>query len=166
MFHKRRSVDSGVCYHPSASVSQMLQTVSRSALVPYAASDMYALVADVERYPGFLPWCRGARILEPGEDAIEARLEIGRGPLSKSFTTRNVMTRDSRIDIELVDGPFKHLQGSWQFQPLDGAGCRVLLDLEFELSNVVLRRTLGPLFNEMANTMVDVFCRRARELYG
>jgi ribosome-associated toxin RatA of RatAB toxin-antitoxin module len=127
---------------------------------------MYALVADVEEYPGFLPWCRDARVLEPGDDSIEASLEIGRGPLRKTFTTRNVMTRNSRIDIELIDGPFKHLQGCWQFVALDGAGCRILLELEFELSNAVLRRTLGPLFSEMANTMVDAFCQRAKELYG
>ena len=166
MFHKPAGADSRVCYHPSASVEHMLQTVSRSALVPYAASDMYALVADVEGYPGFLPWCRGAHITGPGGDTVEASLEIGRGPLRKTFTTRNVMTRDSRIDIELVDGPFKHLQGCWQFVALDGAGCRIALDLEFELSNAVLRRTLGPLFSEMANTMVDAFCKRAKELYG
>lgn len=144
----------------------MLQTVSRSALVPYTASEMYALVADVEGYPGFVPWCRDARILASGPDAVEASLEIGRGPLRKSFTTRNVMTRDSRIDIELVDGPFSHLKGCWQFVALDGMSCRVLLDLEFELSNAVVRRTLGPLFGEMVNSMVEAFCRRAKELYG
>ena len=144
----------------------MRQTVSRSALVPYAASDMYALVADVEEYPGFLPWCRDARILASGPNAVEASLEIGRGPLRKTFTTRNVMTRDTRIDIELVDGPFKHLKGCWQFVALDGTACRVLLDLEFELANALVRRTLGPLFSEMVNTMVDAFCRRAEELYG
>ena len=101
-----------------------------------------------------------------GEESVEARLEIGRGPIRKSFTTRNLMTRDSRIDIELVDGPFKHLQGCWRFVTQDGAGCRVRLDLEFELSNALLRRTLGPLFSEIANTMVDAFCQRAKELYG
>ena len=144
----------------------MLQTVSRSALVPYAASEMYALVADVEDYPSFLPWCRSACILAPGEESIEARLEIGRGPIRKAFTTRNAMTRDSRIDIELIDGPFKRLQGCWQFVALEGAGCRILLDLEYELANAVLRRTLGPIFSEIANTMVEAFCRQARELYG
>lgn len=144
----------------------MLQTVSRSALVPYAAREMFDLVADVEEYPGFVPWCQGARIVEPGDDAIEASLDIGRGPLRKTFTTRNVLTPSSRIDIELVDGPFKQLKGSWQFEPIDGSACRVLLDLEFELANALLRRTLGPIFTEMANTMVDAFCRRARELYG
>ena len=144
----------------------MLQTVSRSALVPYAASDMYALVADVEKYPGFLPWCCDARIRVPGEDTVEACLAVGRGPVRKTFTTRNVMTRDSRIDIELIDGPFKHLHGCWQFVALDGAGCRIALNLEYELSNALLRRTLGPLFSEIANTMVDAFCRRAKERYG
>ena len=144
----------------------MLQSVSRSALVPYPASAMYALVADVHEYPEFLPWCRGVRVLEPGEDTVEASLEIGRGPLRKTFTTRNLMTRDSRIDIELVDGPFKHLRGCWRFLGLDGSGCRIVLDLEFELSNAVLRRTLGPLFSEIADTMVDAFCRRAKQLYG
>jgi ribosome-associated toxin RatA of RatAB toxin-antitoxin module len=144
----------------------MLQSVSRSALVPYAASEMYALVADVEKYPGFLPWCRVARVRGPGQDTVEASLEIGRGPIRKTFTTRNVMTRDSRIDIGLIDGPFKHLQGCWEFMALDGAGSRIVLNLEFELSNAVLRRTLGPLFSEITNSMVDAFCRRAKELYG
>jgi ribosome-associated toxin RatA of RatAB toxin-antitoxin module len=144
----------------------MRQTVSKSAQVPYAPNKMYALVVNVEEYPAFLPWCRGARIRVPGENAVEASLEIGRGPIHKTFTTRNVMTQDSRIDIELINGPFKHLQGCWQFDALDGDGCRVVLDLEFELSNAVLRRTLGPLFSEIANTMLDAFCRRAKELYG
>jgi len=166
LFHNPRGPGSRLCYHRSASVLEMLQTVSRSALVPYAAGEMYALVVDVEEYPSFLPWCRSARILEPGEGSVEARLEIGRGPLRKTFTTRNAMTRDSRIDIELIDGPFKHLQGCWQFVALDDAGCRILLDLEFELANALLRRTLGPIFSEIANTMVEAFCRRARELYG
>jgi ribosome-associated toxin RatA of RatAB toxin-antitoxin module len=144
----------------------MRQTVSRSALVPYAASKMYALVADVEKYPGFLPWCRAARVRTPGEETVEASLEIGRGPIRKTFTTRNVMTKDSRIDIGLIDGPFKHLQGCWQFMTQDGEGSRIVLNLEFELSNALLRRTLGPLFSEIANTMVDAFCRRAKQLYG
>jgi len=144
----------------------MLQTVSRSALVPYTTGEMFDLVADVEAYPGFVPWCQGARVVEPGDDAVEASLEIGRGPLRKTFTTRNVLTPSSRIDIELVDGPFKQLKGAWRFQAINGSGCRVLLDLEFELSNALLRRTLGPIFTEMANAMVDAFCRRARERYG
>jgi ribosome-associated toxin RatA of RatAB toxin-antitoxin module len=127
---------------------------------------MFALVADIEKYPGFLPWCRDARVRVPGEDTVEASLEIGRGPIRKTFTTRNVMTRGTRIDIGLIDGPFKRLRGCWTLIALDGAGCRIVLDLEYELSNAVLRRTLGPLFSEIANSLVDAFCRRAEELYG
>jgi ribosome-associated toxin RatA of RatAB toxin-antitoxin module len=166
LFHNPGGAGSRVCYHSTASVIQMLQTVSRSALVPYAPSEMFALVADIEKYPGFLPWCRNARVRVPGEDTVEASLEIGRGPIRKTFTTRNVMTRNRRIDIGLIDGPFKRLQGCWKFIALDGgAGCRIVLDLEYELSNAVLRRTLGPLFREITNSMVDAFCRRAEELY-
>lgn len=143
-----------------------MQTVSRSARVPYAANDMYELVADVEQYPGFLPWCRAATVRERSGDAVEASLEIGRGPLHKTFTTRNVHTRGTRIDIELVDGPFRHLQGTWRFHDLDGAGCEVALHLEFELANAFLRKTMGPVFTEIADSLVDAFCRRARALYG
>jgi len=166
LFHNPGGAGSRVCYDSAVPVVRMLQTVTRSAQVPYAASEMYALVADVEKYPGFLPWCRDARVRAPGEGTVEASLEIGRGPIRKTFTTRNIMTRDSRIDIGLIDGPFKHLKGCWQFMTLDGSGCRIILNLEFELSNAVLRRTLGPLFSEIANSMVDAFCRRAKELYG
>ena len=144
----------------------MVQTVSRSALVPYRARDMYELVADVERYPGFLPWCRSASVHGSAPDTVEASLEIGRGPIRKTFTTRNVMTPGTRIDMHLVDGPFKHLQGCWQFVAMDDSGCKVALDLEFELSNAILRKTFGPVFHEIANTLVEAFCRRAGELYG
>ena len=139
---------------------------TESRLIDAPQERVFELIADVEKYPGFLPWCRRARVRDPGSDTVEASLEIGRGPIRKTFTTRNVMTRDARIDIGLVDGPFKHLKGCWQFMTLDGQGCRVVLDLEFELSNALLRKTLGPLFSEIANSMVDAFCRRAQELYG
>jgi ribosome-associated toxin RatA of RatAB toxin-antitoxin module len=109
----------------------------------------------VEKYPAFLPWCRNACIRKPGEDAVEASLEIGRGPIRKTFTTRNVMTRNARIDIGLIDGPFKHLKGCWQFTALNGAGSRIGLQLEFELSNALLRRTLGPLFNEITSSSIS-----------
>lgn len=143
-----------------------MQIVSKSALVPYAASDMYDLVADVEQYPGFLPWCRSANVRERAADTVVASLEIGRGPLHKSFTTRNRMSPGRRIDIQLVNGPFRHLRGCWRFEALEDRRCRVALDLEFEIAGALLRKTLGPLFTEMADSMVDAFCRRASEVYG
>ena len=140
--------------------------VSRSACVPFTAPDMFGLVADVERYPRFLPWCRSATVHSRTPTEVTASLEIARGPIRKSFTTRNRMAAPERIDLELVDGPFSHLDGRWSFEETASQGCRVGLDVRFEISNRLLARVLAPLFEEIAGTMVDAFCRRARQVYG
>jgi len=127
---------------------------------------MYALVADTESYPAFLPWCRSARILSREGDEVVGTVELVKGPAHKSFTTVNRLVKGERIDMELVKGPFKHLQGVWRFQPIGDQGSRVSLDLEFEFSNRLLAMTVGPVFNEIANRLVDAFTRRAAELYG
>jgi len=140
--------------------------VVKSALVPYAAEQMFRLVDRVEDYPRFLPWCAAADVHERGAEHVLASIEIAKGPVRKRFTTRNRLDAGSRIDIELVDGPFKSLAGHWRFTPLGEAGCKVELNLDFELASGLLRRLLGPIFSEITNTMVDAFCRRAREVYG
>ena len=140
--------------------------VSRYAHVPFTAPDMFGLVADVERYPRFLPWCRSAKVHTRTPAEVVASLEISRGPVRKSFTTRNRMAEPERIDIELVEGPFSSLDGRWSFRGMEAGGCRVELDMRFEVSSRVLARVLAPLFEEIARTMVDAFCRRAREVYG
>ena len=140
--------------------------IQRSALVPFSAAQMFDLVADVESYPAFLPWCRAARVHSRDEREVEATLEIAKGPLHKSFTTRNTMWHASRIDIRLVRGPFRHLDGRWVFEDLGEAGSRVSLEMHFDVAGALLRRTLGPLFAEVANALVGAFCRRARAVYG
>lgn len=140
--------------------------VSRSALVPYRPAQMYALVDDIERYPEFLPWCRSAREWKRGEDEVEATLEMQRGPLQRAFTTRNRLQRDKMIEMRLVEGPFRHLEGFWRFAELGEHGTRVSLDLEYEFSNALLQAAIGPVFAQIANTLVDAFCVRARDLYG
>lgn len=140
--------------------------IKRSAHVPFSAERMFNLVADVESYPSFLPWCRGARVLRRGDDEMEATLEIAKGPLRKSFTTRNLLHPVERIDLRLVEGPFRHLEGHWLFEDLGEAGAKVTLQLDFDIGGALLRRTLGPVFGEIANTLVDAFCRRARSVYG
>lgn len=142
-----------------------MTTVSRSALVPYTAQNMFVLVADIERYPDFLPWCSGAQVHARSSDEVTASLEVSKGPLRKSFTTLNRMRAPTAIELSLVDGPFKRLRGEWRFSSLGDAGCKVELELEFEFANRIMGRALGPLFNEIAATMVDSFCDRARELY-
>ena len=140
--------------------------VSRTAFVDYTAADMYALVQDVESYPLFLPWCACARIdASVGEVAL-VTLEISKGPLRKRFSTRNQMSRNSAIDIELVEGPFERLKGRWRFESLAAHGCKVSLHMDFELASGLLGKTLRPIFNEIAGDMVGAFCRRAKSLYG
>ena len=141
------------------------------------APTLFDLVADVERYPEFLPWCSRASVTEvPGEGSartVEATLTMSKGPLRKSFTTRNRQRRADRIDMRLVEGPFKRLGGGWRFTPLavGGApavagGSEVALQLEFEMQSGITRRVLEPLFGEIAGAMVDAFKTRAGQLYG
>ena len=143
-----------------------MTTVSRSALVPFAAAAMYRLVDDIDSYPSFLPWCAGTQVHDRTEHCVRATIQIAKGPLRKAFTTVNALTVDREIRLSLVDGPFKRLGGAWSFEPLNDAGSRVGLELDFEFSSRLVTMTVGPIFNEIANTMVSAFCSRARQVYG
>ena len=127
---------------------------------------MFALVNDIESYPAFLPWCRSARVLSRNQDEVRATLEMVKGVVRKSFTTCNRLQPNKMVEIRLLDGPFRRLEGYWRFEPLREDACKVSLDLEFEFSNALLRATIGPVFNQIANSLVDAFCKRAEELYG
>lgn len=142
-----------------------MRKVARSALVPYTASEMFALVDDVEAYPRFLPWCDEARVESRSDDVLVATLGVHLGPLHKRFTTRNTRRGVEAIEMELVGGPFRHLQGGWRFREL-AEGCEVSLELEFEFENRLTNRMFGMLFEQTVNSLVDAFARRARELYG
>jgi len=142
-----------------------MRSVQREALVPYSAEAMYQLVNDIERYPEFLPWCREARLLDSTESELTARLTLVKGGLRRSFTTRNRMEAGRLIDIQLVDGPFRHLEGEWRFEPLRDNASKVKLDMRFEVAGL-LDAVLGPVFHQIANSLVDAFVRRAREIHG
>jgi ribosome-associated toxin RatA of RatAB toxin-antitoxin module len=141
--------------------------INRHALVPHTPAEMFALVDDVEAYPGFLPWCRQARVLARSDDEVRATIELAKGSIRKSFTTCNRLQRDKMIEMRLVEGPFSRLEGFWRFDALaDGRSSKVALDLEFEFSNRLVAMAIGPVFNQIANTLVDAFVRRAKETYG
>ena len=127
---------------------------------------MFPLVANIQHYAEFLPWCGGTEILENSENLCVARVEIDYMGIKKSFVTANVNTTDEKIEMTLREGPFKHLQGLWQFEPIGNIGSRISLDLEFEFSGLVVERVLGAVFNSIANTMVDSFVRQAEKEYG
>ncbi|MFO8004761.1 type II toxin-antitoxin system RatA family toxin [Thioalkalivibrio sp.] len=140
--------------------------IQRSAVVPYSADQMFSLVNDVESYPEFLPHCRSARVLEARDDTIKATIELAKGALHKSFTTLNRLDSPHRIEMRLVDGPFRRLHGVWGFTEQEGGGTRVELDLEFEFANRLMALAIGPVFNHVANSLVDAFVRRAQSIHG
>lgn len=143
-----------------------MRRVNRSAIVPYSAEQMFALVADVESYPDFLPWCTGAQIHSIDGDVIEASVELSKSGLSKSFTTRNVLLQPESISMTLVGGPFRHLDGGWKFLALGEDGCKVSMDLEFEFESRVTDMLFGQVFEEICNALIDAFTKRAEETYG
>ena len=143
-----------------------MNTVERSALVPYSAADMFALVADVDSYALFLPWCRRSTVHSQDAAKMQASLEISKGPMRKSFTTLNHLTPHESIRMELVEGPFRRLNGEWRFDQLGEDGCKVSLSLRFEFTSRLLSATFGPVFNEIAGTMVGAFSRRAHDIYA
>lgn len=143
-----------------------MNTITRNALVPYTARQMFELVNSIEEYPRFLPWCRTSEILRQNEQEIEARLEIAWSGIHKSFTTKNILHPFEKMEMILVEGPFKHLEGRWSFIPLGEEGCKVHLDLEFELSGNFTDKIFQPIFNHITNSLVEAFCKRAVEIYG
>ena len=127
---------------------------------------MFRLVDDVDSYAEFLPWCNHSEVLSRSDDTVEATLELHKGVASKSFTTRNTLSMDEAIDIELLGGPFRQLAGGWKFQPLGDEGSKVSLDLEFEFESRMIDMIFGAFFEETCNSLVDAFTRRAADVYG
>lgn len=143
-----------------------MDKIDRSALVPYSAQEMFALVSDVDSYADFLPWCSDAKTLSREDDHIEARVEFHVGAVKRSFTTRNKHIGHSAIEIELLDGPFSHLDGVWKFVPLGTDGCRISLRLHYDFSSRMMRTVTAPVFGQIANSLVAAFQKRAVEVYG
>ena len=143
-----------------------MKTITRNALVPYSAQRMFDLVADVDRYPEFLPWCGGAHILEQSENRQVATVTIAFKGIRQSFTTENTLEPPTRIDLNLLDGPFTHLDGEWRFKVLREDACRIDFNLSYEMRSGLLAKVLGPLFGQIAQSMVDAFVKRAAALAG
>ena len=143
-----------------------MRKVNRSAIVPYSAREMFVLVDDVEAYPEFLPWCNQAEIHNRTEDSVEATLELHKGSVSNKFTTRNTRKEFEEIGLALVGGPFRHLAGGWRFKELGDDGCKVLLELDFEFESRLVDMMFGSFFEDICNSLVDAFTKRAEAVFG
>ncbi len=141
-----------------------MATVRKSVLVSRPASELYELVEHCEDYPQFLPWCSAVTISERTADITRARLDIDYHGLKSHIGTRNVKRAPERIDLEFVEGPFRHFHGHWRFVPLGADGCRVEFALDYAFSNVALEAMLGPVFGHIIETLVDRFVARAEKL--
>ena len=144
---------------------------SDSRILPYTADQMYALVADIERYPEFLPWNTAARIRlrRPGPDGsemVEADLVISFKVFRERFGSRvTLWPAEKRIDTEYLDGPFKYLKSGWSFADLPQGGCKVDFFVDFEFRNAILGKVIGVVFGEAMSRIVRAFEDRARVLY-
>lgn len=143
-----------------------MQTVKRSVLVPYSSAQMFDLVAAVDQYPAFMPWCGGAQILEQDDTGMVASVTISFAKLTQQFTTKNTHDYPNKIYLQLVDGPFSALQGTWEFIPLDETACKVVFSLDYDFSSKALSLLVGPIFNKIANSFIDSFTERAQAIYG
>jgi ribosome-associated toxin RatA of RatAB toxin-antitoxin module len=141
-----------------------MRELTRSALVSRPPEMLYRLVEDVERYPQFVPGCTEARVLERGDHQMLARLAVRRGPLRTAFTTRNQLDPGRGVQMHLVEGPFRVLEGRWSFTPISDMGCRIELALRFQFSNALKSALFDPLFEETAASLVRAFVARAQSL--
>jgi ribosome-associated toxin RatA of RatAB toxin-antitoxin module len=143
-----------------------MAVVHKSVLLAYSAEQMFALVDNIEDYPRFLPWCGGTEVRKRDGSTVLAALKINYHGIKQAFTTENTNTRPTEINMALVEGPFKHLNGTWRFKPLRADACKVEFDLHYEFSSRVLEQIIGPVFSMIANSFVDSFCKRAETVYG
>jgi ribosome-associated toxin RatA of RatAB toxin-antitoxin module len=148
-----------------------MKHVRKSVLLWYSPREMYNLVTGVQDYPQFLPWCNQAEVVAQHDDGVTAKLGLSYMGVHHAFTTRNTHEADKSVAVRLVDGPFSKLEGNWLFQPLgrpgsDETACKIEFDLAYAFSSVALEAVVSPVFDRVANTLVDSFVRRAEAVYG
>ena len=144
--------------------------VRRVVIAPFSAADMFALADDIESYPRFLPWCASASVSRrpadsPGDELVEASLEVNYHGLHRRFATHNVHRRPHSIEMHLAEGPLSHLDGFWKFEELRDGRCRAEFFLEYGFSGRFLNGLVGGVFRRIFENFADAFIVRAREIY-
>lgn len=143
-----------------------MSIIDQSALLPYSAGQMFALVNDIEAYPEYMEGCIGAEILETTGNQVTARLDLGKVGLRYSFTTRNTLVEPESMTMALVEGPFRHFEATWTFRALNENACKVSLKMEFEFATGLVDAVMKRLFDTTSRNLVNAVCQRAQERYG
>ena len=139
--------------------------VKKTVIINHSAGEMFLLVDDVLKYPEFLPWCGGVDLIHQDDQSTTATLHIDYHGLHQNFTTQNSKVFPNSMTIKLKDGPFKHMDGIWQFTALNDEACKIEFSLNYEFANQFLEKIIAPVFNHIANTFVDGFVVRADKIY-
>lgn len=139
--------------------------IERSALVTQSAMDMFALVADVAAYPQFLSWCTHSEVHEENADQQKASLTVLVAGIRQQFTTINTLHPGERVQLSLLEGPFRNLKGEWSFTQLGDDGCKISLHMDFEMTAGPMAVLFGTGFGKIANRLLDDFCKRADLVY-
>lgn len=142
-----------------------MPNINKSALVPYSASNMYALVNDVNAYQYFLPGCRKSEVLSQSEHHMEAKMVLVKAGIEQVLVTRNTLVAGRRIEMSLAQGPFTSLSGGWTFTPLSDEACKIELSLEFTFASKLVDMAFGQVFRSVTNNMIKAFTERAKEVY-
>ncbi len=143
-----------------------MNSVTRSALVPFSAQQMFDLVEGVEQYPQFLPWCSGTAVSHRDPAVTQATIHINYRGIKQSFSTENHKKPPERMTLQPAEGPFSMLDGEWLFTALGAEACKVDFRLSYEFSSTLLEKLVGPVFGHIAGTMVDAFLKRADIVYA
>lgn len=135
-------------------------------LIAYSAGQMFDLVDAVQRYPEFLPWCAAAGVTPVDDCKVRASVTINYHGVRQGFTTENTRMPPQQIEMRLVEGPFRTLDGCWRFTALNESACKIEFSLHYEFSSKLLEKLVGPVFGYIANSLVEAFLRRAEHVYG
>ena len=142
-----------------------MPTHAERQIVPYTPEQLFDLVADVGKYPQFLPWCVAARVRKQTAEELVADLTIGFGPFRETFVSRVTLDRPHRVTVKYENGPFRYLNNQWEFSAVPG-GTEVSFFVDFEFRSRILQAAIGVVFNEAVRRMVNAFRKRARDVYG
>ncbi|MFN8770151.1 MAG: type II toxin-antitoxin system RatA family toxin [Neisseriaceae bacterium] len=134
-----------------------MNEIKKSVIVPHTPQRIFEIVSDIEHYPNYLPWCSKSEIRRENENVVIGSVFIEYLKIKTHFVTKNINTPYSKIDMELVEGPFKFMQGSWQFTPLGENGCKIDFVLKYKFTNSIIERVIGPVFNYITKNIVDSF---------
>ncbi|MCC6922938.1 MAG: type II toxin-antitoxin system RatA family toxin [Nitrosomonas sp.] len=140
--------------------------IEKTVLVSYSAEKMFSLVDDVAKYPEFLPWCDGTTVVHLSETVTHATVNINYHHVKHSFSTENKRNPPLLIEMNLLNGPFEHLDGHWRFIPLSDEACKIEFRLHYTFSHKILEKLVGPVFHMIANSFVESFIGRADTIYG